>query len=61
MWRPWAQVVKIVTPSAHLLFEPLATDSTTASGYITDSEIFPSLEKLITAKPEVLLIAIGNN
>lgn len=54
-----AQVVKMVTPSAHLLFEPLTTDSKSASGYITDREIVPSLEKLITARPEVLLIAIG--
>jgi subtilisin-like proprotein convertase family protein len=55
-----AQVVKLVTPSARLLFEPLAADSTAASGFkITDSEIIPHLEKLIAAKPEVLLIAIG--
>ncbi|MGR9046768.1 MAG: proprotein convertase P-domain-containing protein [Gammaproteobacteria bacterium] len=54
-----AQVVKLVTPSTRLLFEPLTPDNTAASGYITDREIIPSLEKLIEARPEVLLIAVG--
>lgn len=53
-----AQVVKMITPSARMLFEPLASDSTVASGY-SDREIVPSLETLIAARPEVLLIAIG--